>query len=124
MATTVSKNVHLENLGTIANNLVTVKEKVLATQPQENASARQGEQEPDVKQTARQATMDPTAGCGVNARRELAATQSMAAVPVSGGEWAQPVRRQTGLLHSQRPTVLLKVNRISFAAPRGFSSQP
>lgn len=122
MATIVSKNVHLEHLGTIVNNLVTVKEKVLATQPQENASAHQGRQEPDVIQNAPQATMDPTAGCGVNARRELAATQSMAAVPVPGGEWAQPVRRLTCLLHSQRPTVLPKVNRISFAVPHGFSS--
>ncbi|KAM7331097.1 hypothetical protein ACRRTK_010286 [Alexandromys fortis] len=46
----VNTNVHLERLGTIVNNLVTVKEKVLATQPQENASAHQGRQEPDVTQ--------------------------------------------------------------------------
>lgn len=75
MATIVNKNAHLECLGTIVNNLVTVKEKVLATQPQENASALQGEQEQDVKQNARQATMDPTASCYVNAPRKLAATQ-------------------------------------------------
>ncbi|ERE87073.1 EGF-like and EMI domain-containing protein 1 [Cricetulus griseus] len=44
-------NAHLDYLGIIVINLVTVKEKVLATQPQENASAHQGGQEPDVKQS-------------------------------------------------------------------------
>lgn len=74
MATIVNKNVHLECLGTIVVSCVTVKEKVLAIQSQENVSAHQGGQEPDVKQNVRQATMGPTACCSVNAPGELSAT--------------------------------------------------
>ncbi|KAL1778229.1 hypothetical protein HispidOSU_026222 [Sigmodon hispidus] len=73
MATIVNENVHLECLETIVISLVTVKEKALAIQSQENASVHQGGQEPGVKQNARQATMDQTACCCVNARKELTA---------------------------------------------------